>query len=107
MYFLWFFTFSLGVFMSWKSDLVNDESNRARDHILYSDDSTYTLRINADLKKDFLQLCKEEQYSAAAAIKRYMLRCVKLGYISHDLRSVREKNGFDDEKRRRFSHDDW
>jgi hypothetical protein len=76
-----------------------------RDEEYSEDDSTYTLRVNADLKKEFLKLCKDEKYSAAAAIKRYMLRCVRIGHISHDLRSVREKNDFYDKSNDPFHSD--
>jgi hypothetical protein len=64
---------------------IDDPERREKDDQLLLDDSSYTFRVNAQLKADFLKLCKREQYTASSALKRYMLRCVQKGYISHDM----------------------
>lgn len=40
------------------------------------DDSTFNFRVNSQLKKDFSLLCKRRRISSAAALKRYMAKCV-------------------------------
>jgi len=70
---------------SYYGSAIDDADQREKDDQLLIDDSSYTFRVNAQLKEDFLKLCKREQYTASAALKRYMLRCVRKGYISHDM----------------------
>jgi hypothetical protein len=43
------------------------------------DDSTFNFRVNSQLKKDFSLLCKRRRISSAAALKRYMAKCVESG----------------------------
>lgn len=45
------------------------------------DDSTFTFRVDSQLKMDFAQLCEREHFSAATALKRYMSHCVSKGRI--------------------------
>lgn len=67
---------------------IDSKAERERDRVLLVDDTTFTFRVNADLKDQFLALCKSEQYSASSVLKRYMLRCVKIGDITHDFRRL-------------------
>lgn len=45
------------------------------------DDSTFTFRVDSQLKRDFAQLCEREHFSSATALKRYMSHCVAKGRI--------------------------
>ncbi len=72
------------------ASVIDTKKLREKDDELLGDDSNYTFRVNGKLKKEFLTLCKRERYSAAAALKRYMLRCVEKGEITHDFRRIRQ-----------------
>ena len=69
---------------------VDSRKAREKDDDFYDDDTNFTFRVNSALKEQFMQLCKQERYSAAAALKRYMHRCVEKGHITHDFRSLRD-----------------
>jgi len=45
------------------------------------DDSTFSFRVNRELKTEFARLCKKERLSSAAILKRYMLQCVREGEV--------------------------
>ena len=45
------------------------------------DDSTFNLRLNLVLKKEFTQICKRQHLSIASALKRYMTECVRIGAL--------------------------
>lgn len=81
--------------MSFQDKSLDSNYRRNKDERLYTDDSTFQFRVNSDLKDQFIQLCRDEQYTAARALKRYMLRCIQNGYVTHDFRAVKEKGGFD------------
>jgi hypothetical protein len=68
---------------------IDDTLFRDKDDELLLDDSSYTFRVNFKLKEDFFRLCKKEKYTASAALKRYMLRCVNKGYITHDFSKLK------------------
>lgn len=44
-------------------------------------DDVLTFRVNADLKKEFSRICKENQSSASSELKRYMLKIVEQGSL--------------------------
>lgn len=59
-----------------------DKSNEKKiDAALLRDGSSFTFRVNKNLKEEFIQLCRKEHYSVAVALKRYMFRCVEKGEI--------------------------
>ena len=60
--------------------ISNSEDKRNKS---YSDelDSNFNFRCNSDLKEDFKALCKANQVSPSAALKRYMLQCTRASKI--------------------------
>jgi len=46
------------------------------------EDSTFNFRVSAQLKKEFVKLCRDEHLSAATALKRYMSQCLSKGRIT-------------------------
>ncbi|ATC60015.1 hypothetical protein CMV05_18620 [Vibrio anguillarum] len=50
----------------------------------YSDDlnSNFNFRCNDELKEDFKRLCKVNQTSPSAVLKRYMLNCIRNGRVA-------------------------
>ena len=65
---------------------IDTKPVREKDDVILTDDSSFTFRVNSELKAQFSHLCRRDQYSAASALKRYMLFCVRKGEITHDLR---------------------
>ena len=67
--------------------MTNDSFSKTRDSLFpqnkeesepfLGDDSSFSFRVNKDLKKEFAQLCKKERLSVAAILKRYMVQCIK------------------------------
>ena len=50
----------------------------------FLDDSTFTFRVNSQLKDDFKKLCSRDRYSSASVIKRWMLKAVRDGRINNN-----------------------
>lgn len=67
---------------------IDTDASRKKAAEMLDDDSTFNFRVNTKLKEEFLLLCKRERYSAASALKRYMLRCVEKGEVTHDFRRL-------------------
>lgn len=75
---------------SFRGSELSDDDRREKDDKLLVCDTTYTFRVNEKLKADFKKLCRKERYSVGAALRRYMLRCVAKGEVTHDFRKLNE-----------------
>jgi len=68
---------------------LDDDARRKKDDKKLKGDSTYTFRVNSKLKMDFEKLCENGRYSPAMALRRYMLRCVEKGCVTHDFNRLK------------------
>lgn len=60
---------------------IYDDSQPVDIDKFLEDDSTFNLRLNSVLKKEFTFLCRRQHLSTASALKRYMTECVRIGAV--------------------------
>lgn len=77
---------------SYSGSELDDQNRRKKDDKRLKGDTTYTFRVNSELKAEFERLCEIDRYSAASALRRYMLRCVQKGCVTHDFNRLKTFN---------------
>lgn len=87
---------------SWYGSELDDDDRRQKDNKLSLGASTYTFRVDEQLKQDFVTLCQKQRYSASAALRRYMLRCVEKGEVTHDFSKLKKLDGETLKKLKKF-----
>ena len=70
-------------------------------HSFLVENSTFTFRVNADLKAQFSELCKSQRLSPSTALKLFMEDCLANGYVHSNQAAARKR------AEPRFDRDKW
>lgn len=57
----------------------------------FIEDSTFTFRVNGNLKEQFSKLCKRQRVTPSAALKIYMEDSLGRGYVNLNPESYRRR----------------